>query len=449
MTASTLSLPGFIDDRRISPFQWGVVLLCGLVMFLDGFNTQGISYMAPAIAKEWHLSKGALGPIFSSALVGLMIGYLALSPLSDRFGHRPTIIAATAIFALATLGSIGVHDLTQLKILRLITGLGLGAAAPSAVALTGEFSPKRLRATFVLIIYCGFSAGFVVAGMTAGALIPTHGWRSMFVAGAVAPLLLLPALVLWLPESLAFLARRGRHERATGVIRRIDPSVPEDARLQVDALAKGRASLAALFTGGMGLGTVLLWVVFAINLGEFYALQSWLPTILGGLHYSTAVVVGATTLTTVGGIVAAFITGPCMDRLGAYGTVAAIYVLGFLFMLATGAGLHAGFAVLMAVNFLSGCCISGGQKSVIALAAVFYPADVRSTGVGWALGIGRIGGILAPLWLGAALERGTPPPVAFYVMALPLLLGAALVVWLGRSRPSLAGRIQNGVMRAS
>jgi AAHS family 4-hydroxybenzoate transporter-like MFS transporter len=431
----TLSLPAFVDERRISGFQWGVIGLCALVMFLDGFNTQAISYAAPAIAKEWHLGRAALGPIFSSALVGLMIGYLVLSPLSDRFGHRPTIIAATAVFALATLASAWAGNVNQLMTLRLVTGLGLGAAAPSAVALTGEYSPRRLRATFVLVIYCGFSLGFVVAGLAAGALLGSHGWRSLFLAGALAPLLLIPALVLGLPESLAFLIRQGAEpRRIQALFRKMDPSLPEApaAPFGLEQAVGGRSSLTALFVGGMGLGTLLLWMVFVVNLGEFYALQSWLPTILAGLKYPPSVVVAATTLTTVGGIVAAFITGPCMDRLGAYGTVAAIYVLGAVFLAATGAGLHAGFMVLMAVNFLSGCCISGGQKSVIALAAVFYPAPVRSTGVGWALGVGRIGGILSPLLLGRALDGGTPPSIAFYVMALPMLAGAALVWWMGQ-----------------
>ena len=436
MTAASLSLPGFVDQRRISGFQWQVIALCGLVMFLDGFNTQAISYMAPAIAKEWHLGKGALGPIFSSALVGLMIGYLALSPLSDRFGHRPTIIAATIVFALATLGSAWAANVDQLMALRLVTGLGLGAAAPSAVALTGEYSPKRLRATFVLIIYCGFSLGFVVAGMAAAALLPSHGWRSLFLVGALAPLILAPALLAGLPESLAFLIRCGAEPRRIhALFRRIDPSLPESpgAAFALDQAGSGRASLAALFAAGVGLSTVLLWIVFAINLGEFYALQSWLPSILAGLKYPPSTVVAATTLTTVGGIVAAFITGPCMDRLGAYGTVAAIYLLGAVFLVATGAGLHAGLMVLMTVNFLSGCCISGGQKSVIALAAIFYPASARSTGVGWALGVGRIGGIVSPLLLGGALEAGVAPATAFYVMAAPMVVGAVLVFWLGRS----------------
>jgi AAHS family 4-hydroxybenzoate transporter-like MFS transporter len=315
---STLRLPDFVDERRVSRFQYGVITLCGLVMFLDGFDTQAISYMAPHIAKEWGLPTAVLGPIFSSALVGLMIGYLVLSPLSDRFGHKRVIVAAVAGFAVCTLVAVWTAGVTELIVLRFLTGLGLGAAAPSCVAMTGEFSPKRLRATFVLAIYCGFSLGFVVAGLVAGWLIPIHGWRSMFWVGAIAPLVLLPLLLRFLPESPVFMLRRGRDpQRVHQVFRRIDPTIaPTEApRFDVAGEDSGkRAALSSLFTRDRVLGTALLWFVFAINLAEFYALQSWLPTILAGLDYDMSVVVTTTTLTTVGGIAAAFITGPAMDR---------------------------------------------------------------------------------------------------------------------------------------
>src|SRR5581483_1958057 len=133
------------------------------VMLLDGFDTQAISYMAPLMAKEWGLSRETLGTIFSSALAGLMVGYLVLSPLSDRFGHRRVLLVSTVIFALLTLTTAFARSATDVVVLRFLTGTGLGAAIPSAVALTGEYSPRRLRASFVLAIYCGFSLGFVVA----------------------------------------------------------------------------------------------------------------------------------------------------------------------------------------------------------------------------------------------------------------------------------------------
>jgi MFS transporter, AAHS family, 4-hydroxybenzoate transporter len=431
-----LRLPDFVDERRVSRFQYGVITLCGLVMFLDGFDTQAISYMAPHIAEEWGLPRAVLGPIFSSALVGLMIGYLVLSPLSDRFGHKRVIVVATTAFSLCTLAAIWAGGVTELMVLRFLTGLGLGAAAPSCVAMTGEFSPKRLRATFVLAIYCGFSLGFVVAGLVAGWLIPLYGWRSMFWVGAIVPLLLVPLLLRHLPESPVFMVRRGHDpQRIHRVFRRVDPSLaPEETpRFEVPSDDTGRrAAVSSLFTRNRVLGTVLLWLVFAINLGEFYALQSWLPTILTGLDHDMSVVVAATTLTTVGGIAAAFVTGPAMDRVGAYRTLGVFYLAGAVFVAGTGIALGAPLWVLMVATFLAGCAISGGQKSLIALAAVFYPASMRSTGVGWALGVGRVGGILGPIVVGAALAADWSVRTVFFVMGVPVLLAGLAVLVLDR-----------------
>jgi AAHS family 4-hydroxybenzoate transporter-like MFS transporter len=435
-TTQSLNLPGFIDDRRMSLFQYGAIALCGLVMFLDGFDTQAINYLAPHIAKEWGLSKQLLGPIFSAALVGLMAGYLLLSPLSDRFGHRRLIIAGTTVFGLSTLVSVWAGNVTELMVLRFVTGVGLGAAAPSAIALTSEYSPKRFRASFVLAIYCGFSLGFVVAGLVSGWLIPSHGWRSVFLAGAITPLVLVPLMIRSLPESLAFLiGRAAAPQRAYRLCRRIDRDLPADARPEFElAAASGgpRVRIRALLTRDWVLGTLLLWLVFALNLGEFYALQSWLPSMLTDLHYSMSTVVSATTMTTVGGIAIAVVVGPAMDRLGAFGSLAVLYVAGFVFLAATAPALHAPVWVLLVAAFLVGCGVSGGQKSLIALAAVFYPADVRSTGVGWALGIGRVGGILGPLVVGAALSAGWSAGAVFYALAVPMLLSALIVVYLGR-----------------
>jgi len=185
ITQAAFDVPAFINARRVGAVQWVVIVLCALVMFLDGFDTQAISYMTPLIAKEWGLPRELLGPIFSSALTGLMLGYLLLSPLSDRFGHRRLILASTVAFGLLTLVTVFATSVTQLMILRLVTGAALGAAIPSTVALTTEYSPKRLRATFVLVIYCGFSLGFVAAGGLAAWSIPLYGCARAAITGCL------------------------------------------------------------------------------------------------------------------------------------------------------------------------------------------------------------------------------------------------------------------------
>jgi AAHS family 4-hydroxybenzoate transporter-like MFS transporter len=430
----TVHLPAHIDDRPVGRLQYTVLALCGLVMFLDGFDTQAISYMAPAIAREWGLSPAAMGPVFSSALVGLMIGYIVLSPLADRFGHRFTVIGATASFSVLTVLTAFAPSVEVLLAARLLTGIGLGAVAPSAIALTSEFAPRRRRATFVLVIYCGFSLGFVAAGAAAGTLIPVLGWRSLFLVGGIVPLALVPLLWRLLPESPAYLTRRGRP--VSDVLRRLDPSLPAGAVAHVAGQedANARMPVVRLFDRRWLLGTLLLWLVFAINLAEFYALQSWLPTILEDLGHPTSTVVTATTLTTVGGIAAALITGPAMDRFGAGYTLGILYVVGAFFVGVLGVAFGASLWLLMCVTFLVGCCVSGGQKSVIAFGSLFYPPDMRSTGVAWALGIGRIGGILGPIVVGFAVAAEWSTTQLFGALAVPMLVAAVTVLALARRR---------------
>lgn len=266
--------------------------------------------------------------------------------------------------------------------------------------------------------------------------------------GALAPIVLIPFLVRWLPESPVFMIRRNvAPERVYAVFRRIDGTLPPSLPGQTEPVfsveendSGQRTAFSSLFTRKWLWGTVLLWLVFMINLAEFYALQSWLPSIMTDLGHPMNVVVAATTLTTVGGIAAAFVTGPSMDRLGPYRTLAVLYLVGFGCLALTGVAFHAPLWVLLTANFFAGCCVSGGQKSLIALAAVFYPAPMRSTGVGWALGVGRVGGILGPILVGAALTLNWSPSAVFYAMAVPMLAAGVTVALLGmRYGPSRQG----------
>jgi AAHS family 4-hydroxybenzoate transporter-like MFS transporter len=432
-TEDAFDVPAFINSRPIGAVQYGIVVLCALVMFLDGLDTQAISYMAPMIAKEWGLSREVLGPIFSSALAGLMLGYLLLSPLSDQFGHRRLILFSTVGFGLLTLVTLIATNVTELMTLRFLTGIALGATIPSAVALTTEYMPRRLRATFVLAIYCGFSLGFVAAGGLAASMIPLYGWRSMLWIGALTPLTLAVFIYIFLPESLDFLVRiNAKSQSIWGIVQRLDRALPNQAPQHfVTEIEAKRSAVGSLFQSGRTLGTLVLWLVFGLNLAEFYALQSWLPTILTGHGFSPNAVALATSMTTVGGIVAAFAIGPAMDRLGPHRSLAVVYFAGVAFVALMGPAISAAPWVLVIAAFCAGFCISGGQKSVIALAAIFYPAPIRSTGVGWALGIGRLGGIGGPLLIGLLLSYGLGAASLFYAAALPMLLAGTLVALLG------------------
>lgn len=436
-------LDHLIDRQRVGRFHVLVLALTGSVMFLDGLDTQAISFVAPAVAQEWSLPVAALGPIFSASILGLMIGYLGLSPLANRVGHRMLVVVSTALFGVFTLLSALAADEIQLIALRLLTGVGLGAVIPSAVALASEFAPTRRRSTFVMSIYCWLAFGFVAASLVSGVVVPAWGWRAMFVIGGVLPLLLVIVLVRFLPDSPSYLLAAGPGDRrAHATLRRLVPDLEPGTRLLPAEPPTGIADpdrrppgapLAELFRRHWLPSTALLWTAFMLNLGVFYAVQSWLPSILGRLGHLSSVAVAATALTTVGGIVAATLIGPSMDRRGPFGTLGVVYLLGAAFVavlafLVTGAA-----APLLVAAFLTGTCITGGQMSVIALAAVLYPPRIRPVGVGWALGIGRIGGIVGPLLVGAALGAGVAAGTVFLVMSAVLVVAGAAVFALART----------------
>src|SRR5580693_235270 len=210
MTSTEVDVVEFIDAQPVGGFQLKLLLTCAAVLFLDGFDTTAIGYVAPALAKEWQLSKGALGPVFSAGLFGLMIGALVFGPLADRIGRKKIILFSTLAFGLGAFATAFAQDTTTLLLIRFLTGLGLGGAMPNAIALTSEYNPQRRRATMIMIMFCGFSLGAALGGLLAAYLIPQFGWRSVFIVGGIVPLLMLPVLAWRLPESVRFLATTGQ-----------------------------------------------------------------------------------------------------------------------------------------------------------------------------------------------------------------------------------------------
>ena len=312
-----IDLVEFIDHQPVGGFQIRLLLLCAAVLFLDGFDTQAIGYVAPAIAKEWGLTKGALGPVFSAGLFGLMIGALVFGPLADHIGRKKIIIFSTAAFGVGALVTAFVHDVSALLVIRFLTGLGLGGAMPNTVAMTSEFNPQRRRATMVMIMFCGFSVGAALGGLLAADLIPRFGWRAVFIVGGIAPLLMLPILVWRLPESVRFLATFGHApERVAELLKRISPNTAfaPEARFVVHETHLAGLPVKHLFREGRSLATSLLWVVFFMSLLDIYFLANWLPTVLNdlGASVSEAVLIGS--LLQIGGVAGTLALGSIIDR---------------------------------------------------------------------------------------------------------------------------------------
>jgi AAHS family 4-hydroxybenzoate transporter-like MFS transporter len=433
-TSTVIDVPEFIDRQPVDAFQIRVLLICAAVLFIDGFDTQAIGYVAPAVAQEWKLARGALGPVFSAGLFGLMIGALVFGPLADRIGRRRIILLSTAAFGVGTLLTVLVQDATWLMALRFLTGLGLGGAMPNAVALTSEFSPHRRRATLVMAMFAGFSIGAALGGLLAAALIPVFGWRSVFLVGGVAPLLLVPVLVYALPESIRYLALIGGREReVASLLQRIAPGVKfsDDARFVVQEAKLSGLPIAHLFAEQRGPITLLLWVVFFMSLLDLYLLSNWLPTVLNDLGVSVSIAAAIGAMLQVGGVVGTFTLGYFIDRFS-FRALVLTYLCAAVAVASIGLTSHSTSLVTVAI-FAAGFCIVGGQIAANALAATYYPTAIRSTGVGWALGIGRIGSIVGPLIGGVMLAREIGPQPLFAAAAIPPLIAAAAAFVLIRA----------------
>ena len=420
--ADAIDVAGFIDRQAVGRFQIKLLLVCATVLFIDGFDTQAIGYVAPAVAQDWKLARGALGPVFGAGLFGLMIGALVFGPIADRIGRRWIIIVSTAAFGIGALATIFTSDVPSLLAIRFLTGLGLGGAMPNAVALTSEFSPHRRRATMVMAMFCGFSVGAAIGGLLAAALIPAFGWRSVFVVGGVAPLLLVPFLVVRLPESVRFLALSSQaNERVAALLAQIAPSVrhPAGTRFEAQEIKLPGIPVVHLFGTGRVWATLAFWVMFFMSLLDLYLLSNWLPTVLNdlGASVSAAAVIGS--MLQVGGVVGVFTLGQFIDRFS-FRALALTYFAASIAVAAIGFTGHS-IALTTTAIFCAGFCIVGGQTASNALAATFYPTTIRSTGVGWALGIGRVGSIVGPLVGGIMLARRMSNESVFVAAAVPAL----------------------------
>jgi MFS transporter, AAHS family, 4-hydroxybenzoate transporter len=431
--APIVDVAEFIDAQAVGGFQIRLLLTCAAVLFLDGFDTTAIGYVAPSLAREWGLSKGALGPVFSAGLFGLMIGALLLGPLADRIGRRKIIIFSTLAFGIGTLVTAFVQDVNTLLAIRFLTGLGLGGAMPNTIALTSEFSPHRRRATMVMAMFCGFSVGAALGGFLAAGLMPYFGWRSVFIVGGAAPLLLVPFLALNLPESVRFLALTGRADaRVAQLLGRVNLNAmfAPVTRFTVHEPQLVGMPVLHLFTGGRTRVTLLLWVVFFMSLLDLYFLSNWLPTVLSDLGASVSAAAAIGSMLQVGGVVAIAVLGNIIDRFS-FRALALLYFVAVFAVGAIGQLGHSAAFVTLAI-FVAGFCIVGGQTAANALAAGYYPTSIRSSGVGWALGIGRVGSIAGPLVGGALMTMRWSTGEVFMAAAAAALCAALAAFALSR-----------------
>jgi AAHS family 4-hydroxybenzoate transporter-like MFS transporter len=406
--SQTINVSDVINQRPMGAFQVWTVILGGLVLVLDGFDAQTINFLIPSISETAKIPINTFGPILSASLIGLMIAALATGPIADRFGRKWPVVLSTLSFAVFSLLCAQAKTRGEFLAFRFLTGLGLGGAMPNVVALTSEYIPKRLLAVVIPVLFVGMPLGGTMSGFTARAMLPVWGWRSVFLVGGILPLVISAILVVVLPESIQFLAARGKDSgKIVKTLARINPELlPWGPNLIAASPEKHRGvPVKDLFTEGRAAGTILLWVPYFMNLLLIYFLTGWLPSLLRESGLSVKAGVTATAFFNFGGVFGCLIEGRLLRRWGASVVLTIEYALAGL-LVASVAVFSVPFPGLLTMTFGAGLTIIGAQGGLNALAARFYPVSVRSTGVGWALGVGRIGSIVGPLIGGMFLSVG-------------------------------------------
>ena len=427
-----------LENQRLGPLQIRVAALCTLVQVCDGYDINSVGVTVPSLTHAWGLSGPAFTTAFLWSSIGIMVGALSAGPSGDRIGRKPLMIGALLIFGFASIGSAMAGSLFFLTVTRFFTGLGIGGAFPAAATLTGDYAPSRLRATLIMASFTGAPLGGFFCGQLAGVLLPSFGWPSVYIVGGVVPLLMVLALVLWLPESPRFLAAKASlSPREAALLQRLEIR-PGQSRAALD-LASGNP-IPMLFGRGYALQTVLLWIIFFCSLMNLFLFAYWLPEVLhlGGMTPAEAA--RATSYRDLGAIFAVLYLGLLIDRSGPEKALALHYAVGVVFI-----GAIALFAMpyllLVAMIFFSGMTIIGSQTGANATAGKLYPARMRTSGIGWALGIGRLGGIAAPVLGGWLLSLGMHPPQIFLSacgFALIAAIATALLAFRGEPAPVLA-----------
>lgn len=428
-----MNVNDLIDNRPVGSVQKLVIVLCACVALLEGFDAQVIAYLAPAIAEDWvGAEPSSFGTAFSAGLLGLMLGALAGGPMADRWGRKQVIVASALISGIFMTATAHVENMEQLIGVRFLTGLGLGGGMPNVIALTSEYSPRRIRTLIVTVMFSGFPLGSVLGGLLSAWWIPELGWRSLCYLGGILPVVTGLILALWLPESLNYLVSAKKSTKyIRSLLARIYPQDDwtKENKFTAHEIQIRHAPVISLFSERRAAITISIWAIFFMNLLVMYFMVNWLPTLLTLAGYGLSLAIVASTAFNLGGVCGGVSIANLVKHYGPFLPLAVIYFLvGILVVVASVVSENP--FLTFPVVFVLGFGVVGSQFCLNALAADLYPTPMRSTGVGWALGIGRIGSVVGPLVGGWLLTIGWAGSELILVCVLPALVASLSIIIL-------------------
>ncbi|GGB38379.1 MFS transporter [Oceanisphaera marina] len=436
-----------IDNANFTPFHWRVLFWCSLIIIFDGYDLVIYGVVLPLLMEQWSLTPYVAGLLGSSALFGMMFGAMGFGMLSDRLGRKKTILICVVLFSLTTCINGLVTNPWQFGILRFIAGLGIGGVMPNVVSLMSEYSPKRSRSTLVALMFSGYAVGGMMSAGLGIWMVPNYGWEIMFYL-AIVPMLLLPLMIRYLPESVAFLMAQHRQEEARELLKKVDPGqhITRQDKLVVPPVNVQKAPVLELFRGGRNLSTLMFWTAFFCCLLMVYALGSWLPKLMSAAGYNLGSSLMFLMVLNIGAIVGAVGGGWLADRFSLRS------VLVSFFLLASASLVSLGYPhpmwLLYSLMAVAGATTIGSQILLYAYVAQYYPANIRSTALGWASGIGRNGAILGPMLGGTLLAMALPHQMNFLALAVPGAIATVAIALVGR-RQAVAEQTTDGTRVAA
>lgn len=428
MSQQTIDVSRIIDERRITSFNIFIMVLSFFVIALAGYSITVMGFAVPHLLREWRIpGPRVLGPVFSAGLFGILFGSPIFGYIGDRFGRKVALVSSCLALGILTLITAWATSLNQLIYLRALAGVFIGGLMPNLIALNGEYAPRRHRATMIILFFLGMTMGGAVPGFISAWLVPSFGWRMLFVIGGAATIVMGCLVAGFLPESVKFLAvHEGYRSRAVKVLKRLVPDLdigPDSELVMAGEKGYSGFKLKLLFSEGMAFITVLLWVCFVVNLMGYYFLISWIPTLLTtqkvlSLHNAAL----AASLIQIAGTVAGLILCRPMETKG-FVPVAVLFTFSIPCVALIGFSASISQMALMLMLSLVGFCLLGLQFGLNAASAMIYPTAYRSNASGWAFGIGRFGSIIGPILGGFLIQMQLSLKLLFVLVSIPFLIG--------------------------
>ena len=424
-----------VDDAKFTPFHMNVLFWCMLVIIFDGYDLVIYGVAMKGLVVQWGLSAKEAGFLGSVALFGMMIGAMALGSLADRYGRKKMIALCLVLFSVFTFLCGFAQNPTQFAIMRFIAGVGIGGAMPNLVAMMAEYSPKRMRSTMVSLMFSGYAIGGMLSAGLGIMIVPSMGWEWMFYLGII-PLFLLPLIWKFLPESLGFLMRQGKESEVREILPKVAPELnitAEDQLVREEVVVKKSVvPVGQLFAEHRGVSTLAFWVSFFCCLLMTYALSTWLPKFMEQAGYELKAGLSFLFAMNIGAMIGAIGGGWLADKFNIKAVLVAFLLLGSAAFVCL--GYKAPVPVLYVLVTIAGATTIGTQIVLYSYVAIFYPLKIRSTGIGWASGVGRIGAIVGPILGGWLVAMQLPHSTNFMVFAIPAVIATVAVLFIAKNK---------------